>query len=99
MEISKAETIWQCFAATGYIVNLAPQGIFFDHDNNPTTDAKLVLFRGVPPTLDINTTPVGWYTGFEPRTIDGIAYPAWTKVDDAVVTTLLTNPLYTQDVY
>ncbi|MDO9206882.1 MAG: choice-of-anchor F family protein, partial [Sulfuricurvum sp.] len=76
---------------------LAPYGIFFDDDNDTTTDAKLLLFKGVPPTLDANTTP-GWYTGFKTSTINGIVYPGWTLVDPAVVTALKLNPLYTEDV-
>ncbi len=41
---------------------VAPQGIFFDDDNNSATDAKLQAFWGVPPTLS-DTTPKGWYKG------------------------------------
>lgn len=41
---------------------IAPKGIFFDDDNNPATDAQLMAFWGVPPTLP-DTTPQGWYKG------------------------------------
>ena len=68
---------------------IAPDGLFWDDDNDTTTDAKLLLFRGVPPALDANTTPEGWYTGFKPSTINGIVYPGldrgWSAVVDALM--------------
>jgi len=38
-----------------------PYGAFFDHDNNPATDAELVGFWGDPLHTGIN----GWHKGFE----------------------------------
>jgi len=61
----------------------APTGIFYDFDNDPSTDADLVAFWGVPPGVD--PANIGWYQG---------EAAGWAPVD---VTTLLTwavNPLY-----
>jgi hypothetical protein len=69
---------------------IAPQGIFFDNDGDPSTDAALVAFFGVPPTLPADTTP-GWYRGQVEK---------WAPVTQAQVDAWLADPsgVYTQDI-
>lgn len=60
----------------------APQGIFFDHDNNPDTDAELMAFWGVPPGTNL---PIGWYKGMADE---------WAPVDEVTLLSWARNPLY-----
>ncbi|MCW8821013.1 MAG: choice-of-anchor F family protein, partial [Sulfurovum sp.] len=60
----------------------APYGIFFDNDNDPTTDAELVAFWGTTPdeASDVNATPA-WHKGqaeswAEPTTVELDAWMA-----------------------
>ncbi len=61
----------------------APTGIFFDNDNDPSTDAELMAFWGVPPGVD--PANIGWYHG----EADG-----WAPVNQTTLLTWATNPLY-----
>ncbi len=60
----------------------APYGIFFDDDNDPSTDADLMAFWGVPPGTNL---PVDWYKGMADD---------WVPVADAELQEWALNPLY-----
>jgi hypothetical protein len=77
----------QVFRSNWLHSTVAPQGIFFDDDNNALTDAKLVAFWGVPPTLPDTTAP-GWYQG---------EVAGWAPVSQAQVDTWLLDSRYTRD--
>ncbi|EIF51257.1 choice-of-anchor F family protein [Sulfurovum sp. AR] len=60
----------------------APYGIFYDDDNDPSTDADLMAFWGVPPGTNL---PVDWYKGMADN---------WAPVDDVDLQQWALNPLY-----
>lgn len=66
----------------------APQGIFFDHDNDPTTDAELVVFWGIAPDSPAGTLPA-WHKGQKDN---------WEVVSQATVDGWLADPMYVQEI-
>lgn len=70
----------------------APKGIFFDDDNDPTTDAKLVAWwdgtQWLMPSKDTNGNTV----------YDANGYTVFTPVPAAELAAWVSDPLYTEDV-
>ena len=56
----------------------APIGIFYDHDGNPLTDAKLEAFWGTAPDAADGTEPA-WLTGQDYNLTDGDQ--SWTEIN------------------
>ena len=68
--------------------SLAPEGIFYDNDSNPSTDAELVVFLGVAPGSPAGT-PLEWHRGYKDN---------WAVEDNATVAAWLTDPLYAREI-
>ncbi len=63
----------------------APVGIYFDDDNDPTTDASIVAFWGTTPTEDYATATPTWHKGID---------AGWVSPTAAELLTWMTNPRY-----
>ncbi len=66
----------------------APKGIFFDDDNDPTTDAELIAFWGTVPNAPRGTLPE-WHKG---------QATGWAVPTAEELLTWHTDPLYSMDV-
>jgi len=64
-----------------------PKGIFWDHDNDPATDAELVAFWGTVPDAPIGTEPA-WHKGKTDN---------WVEPTSQELLQWETDPLYEQD--
>lgn len=67
---------------------VAPDGYFYDDDNDSTTDALIQAFYGVPPTLP-DATPKGWYKGEKDN---------WVAVTPEELAAWQANPQYFVDI-
>ncbi len=69
----------------------APYGIFFDDDNDPTTDAELVAFWGTEPNALPDTEPT-WHYGKDYDLSDGDQ--SWEEPTLEVLHNWMADPLY-----
>ena len=67
--------------------NMLPYGIFFDDDGDPATDAQLLAWYGLDPSLDGGAGALGWMGGSQ----DG-----FSSIPEAEITGYGENLLYTQ---
>jgi len=70
----------------------APYGIFFDDDNDPSTDAELVAFWGTEPGAPQGTDPE-WHYGKDYDLTDGDQ--SWAVPTEQQLVAWLVDPLYT----
>ncbi|UPT76567.1 choice-of-anchor F family protein [Sulfurovum sp. XGS-02] len=68
-----------------------PIGIFFDDDNDPTTDAELVAFWGTVPNAPEGTAPA-WHKGKDYVNDAN----SWAEPSPEELLTWMTDPLYAQ---
>jgi len=69
----------------------APFGIFFDNDNDPTTDAELIAFWGTVPNAAPGTEPE-WHYGRDYDLSDGDQ--SWAVPTTEELLAWMANPLY-----
>ena len=72
----------------------APQGIFFDDDRDPSTDAELVAFWGTVPNSPLGTAPA-WHKGKDYDLSDGDQ--SWAEPTPQELVTWTIDPWYSKD--
>ena len=73
----------------------APQGIFFDDDRDPSTDAELVAFWGTIPNAPVGTAPA-WHKGKDYDLSNGDQ--SWAEPTPKELLTWTIDPWYAKDV-